>query len=247
MSVEGKVALVTGASRGIGRAIALDLARAGAMVVGTATTQAGADKIGDYLAAEKVQGRGLVLDVSDLDSIDACLHALKASHGPAQILVNNAAITRDNLMLRMKADEWNQVIDTNLNAVFRMSKACLRDMVKARWGRIISIGSVVGSTGNLGQANYAAAKAAVVGFSKALAYEVAKRGITVNVVAPGFVETDMTQALSEEQKQALLLQIPMGRIASPEEIAGVVSFLASDQATYMTGQTLHANGGMYMV
>lgn len=243
--MKGKVALVTGASRGIGRAIVLALGRAGATVIGTATTQDGADKITAALKNENINGCGMVLNVTSQNSVDF-LHQIKEQYGPINILVNNAAITKDNLFLRMKEDEWMQVLDTNLNSIFRLSKACARDMLKAHWGRIINIGSVVGSTGNPGQANYCAAKAGVVGFSKALALEVGSRNITINTVAPGFIDTDMTKALTDEQRATIEKQIPMKRVGKVEDIAAAVLFLASDSAGYITGQTLHVNGGMYM-
>jgi 3-oxoacyl-[acyl-carrier protein] reductase len=244
--LEQDVALVTGASRGIGRAIALALAAAGARVVGTATTQAGADGLTAELASRGYNGRGAVLDVSSDSSIEALLAGCEHSEGMPTILVNNAAITRDMLLLRMKADDWNQVLATNLTAVFRLSKAALRRMMKERRGRIINITSIVALTGNPGQANYAAAKAGVLGFTKSLAREVASRGITVNAVAPGFIDTDMTRSLSAEQRDALQRQIPMERLGSAEEVAAAVLFLASPQAGYITGETLHVNGGMYM-
>lgn len=246
MSITGKIALVTGASRGIGKAIALELARRGAVVVGTATTEAGAEAITAYLKEAGNSGRGFALNVADPVSIEACMAAVSAEVGAPVILVNNAGITRDNLMLRMKDDEWDSVINTNLNAIYRMSKACLKAMTKERWGRIISISSVVGSSGNPGQANYAAAKAGLEGFSRALAREIGSRNITVNAVAPGFIATDMTHVLPEEQKEKLLASIPAGRLGQPEEIAAAVGFLASAEASYITGVTLHVNGGMYM-
>lgn len=246
MSIEGKIALVTGASRGIGKAIAMELAGRGAVVVGTATTQAGADGISAYLKNAGNPGRGYVLDVADPSSIEATLTALSSEVGAPVILVNNAGITRDNLMLRMKDDEWESVINTNLTAIYRMCKACLKAMTKERWGRIINISSVVGSSGNAGQANYAAAKAGLEGFSRALAREIGSRNITVNAVAPGFIATDMTHVLPEEQKEKLLASIPAGRLGQPEEIAAAVGFLASAEASYITGVTLHVNGGMYM-
>lgn len=246
MSIEGKIALVTGASRGIGKAIALELARRGAVVIGTATTAAGADSISAYLKDAGNAGRGYALDVADPGSIDATLAAINSEVGAPLILINNAGITRDNLMLRMKEEEWDAVINTNLNAIFRMSKACLKAMTRERWGRIISISSVVGSSGNPGQANYAAAKAGLEGFSRALAREIGSRNITVNAVAPGFIATDMTHVLPEEQKVKLLSSIPAGRLGQPEEIAAAVGFLASAEAGYITGVTLHVNGGMYM-
>lgn len=246
MSIVGKVALVTGASRGIGKAIALELAKRGAIVVGTATTAAGAESISAYLAEAGNKGRGYALDVSQPSSIEEAMAAIVSEVGSPLILVNNAGITRDNLMLRMKDDEWDAVINTNLNAIYRMSKACIKAMTKGRWGRIISISSVVGSMGNAGQANYAAAKAGLEGFSRALAREIGSRNITVNAVAPGFIATDMTHVLPEEQKEKLLGSIPAGRLGQPEEIAAAVGFLASAEASYITGVTLHVNGGMYM-
>ncbi len=246
MSIAGKVALVTGASRGIGKAIALELAARGAVVVGTATSEAGAEGISGYLREAGNTGRGYVLNVADTASIDGFMAAMTAEVGAPLILVNNAGITRDNLMLRMKDDEWDSVISTNLTAIYRMSKACLKAMTKERWGRIISISSVVGSSGNPGQANYAAAKAGLEGFSRALAREIGSRNITVNSVAPGFIATDMTHVLPEEQKDKLLASIPAGRLGQPEEVAAAVGFLASAEAGYITGITLHVNGGMYM-
>ncbi|MFN6970582.1 MAG: 3-oxoacyl-ACP reductase FabG [Rheinheimera sp.] len=243
MSLEGQVALVTGASRGIGRAIAEQLAALGAKVIGTATTEKGAAAISEYLGA----GQGLVLDVANAESIEQCLETIKSSFGEIDILVNNAGITRDNLLMRMKDEEWFDIMQTNLTSVFRMSKAVLRSMMKKRCGRIITIGSVVGSMGNAGQTNYAAAKAGVLGFTKSLAKEVASRGITVNAIAPGFIDTDMTKDLSDEQKQAIFSQVPANRLGLPEEIAATVAFLASRQAAYITGETIHVNGGMYMV
>lgn len=244
MDFTGKTALVTGASRGIGRAIAQTLAACGVRVFGTATTDSGAQAISDYLLD---QGQGLVLDVAQVESIEATLATIRSTAGDIDILVNNAGITRDNLLMRMKDDEWNDIIATNLTAVFRLSKSVMRTMMKKRYGRIITIGSVTGSMGNAGQANYAAAKAGLIGFSKSLAREVASRGITVNVVAPGFIETDMTQALSEAQRTAILAQVPAARLGQAQEIAHAVAFLASDQAAYITGETLHVNGGMLMV
>ena len=246
MSLQGKVALVTGASRGIGQAIAFELGRQGATVIGTATSEAGAARIGEALKEQGIQGAGLMLDVSNSESVDAVLEQIQKDFGAVAILVNNAGITRDNLMLRMKDEEWFDVINTNLNSLFRLSKAVLRGMTKARWGRIINIGSVVGAMGNAGQANYAAAKAGLEGFSRALAREVGSRSITVNSVAPGFIDTDMTRELPEAQREALLTQIPLGRLGQAEEIAKVVGFLASDGAAYVTGATVPVNGGMYM-
>lgn len=246
MSLQGKVALVTGASRGIGQAIAFELGRQGAIVIGTATSEAGAARIGEALKEQGIQGAGLMLDVASSESVDLVLEQIQKDFGAVAILVNNAGITRDNLMLRMKDDEWFDVINTNLNSLFRLSKAVLRGMTKARWGRIISIGSVVGAMGNAGQANYAAAKAGLEGFSRALAREVGSRAITVNSVAPGFIDTDMTRELPEAQREALLTQIPLGRLGQAEEIAKVVGFLASDGAAYVTGATVPVNGGMYM-
>lgn len=241
-----KVVLVTGASRGIGQGIALMLGKAGATIIGTATTAEGAAKISQKLAAENIVGQGMVLDVTSTESINQLIADIKEKVGPVQILVNNAAITKDNLFLRMKEDEWFSVIQTDLNALFTLSKLCVRDMLKARWGRIINIGSVVGSTGNPGQANYCAAKAGVIGFSKALALEVGSREITVNTVSPGFIETDMTNVLNEEQRDAIFSRIPMQKLGKAEDIAAAVLFLASDSAGYITGQTLHVNGGLYM-
>lgn len=246
MSLQGKVALVTGASRGIGQAIAFELGRQGAVVIGTATSAAGAERIGEALKANGIQGAGMLLDVGNDESVAAVLEQIQKDFGAVAILVNNAGITRDNLMLRMKDDEWFDVINTNLNSLFRLSKAVLRGMTKARWGRIISIGSVVGAMGNAGQVNYAAAKAGLEGFSRALAREVGSRAITVNSVAPGFIDTDMTRELPEAQREALLTQIPLGRLGQAEEIAKVVGFLASDGAAYVTGATVPVNGGMYM-
>ncbi len=244
--LKDKVALVSGASRGIGQAIALALGKQGATIVGTATTEQGAAKINEWLQSEGIKGLGHVLNVTEQTSIDALLEKIKEQYGAISILINNAAITKDNLFLRMKEDEWFDVLETNLNSIYRISKACLRDMLKARWGRIINIGSVVGSTGNPGQANYCAAKAGVVGFSKALALEVGSRNITVNTVSPGFISTDMTNALNDEQRDAIFQRIPMQRLGTVEDIAAAVVFLASDAAGYITGQNLHVNGGMYM-
>ncbi len=246
MSLENEIALVTGATRGIGRAIAEELGRRGATVTGTATSEDGAARINAWMKAAGVRGTGLVLDVTAPGAIDATVKKIEMTYGPPGILVNNAGITRDNLLLRMKDEEWDTILDTNLGAVFRLSRACLRGMMKARKGRIINIASVVALTGNPGQANYAASKAGMIGFSKSLAREVASRGITVNVVAPGFIDTDMTKDLPESQHEALLQQIPLGRLGRPEDIACCVAFLASSEAGYITGETLHVNGGMYM-
>ncbi len=246
MELQNEIALVTGASRGIGRAIARRLGEAGATVIGTATTEAGAEAIGAAFAETGIRGQGMVLDVSDPVSVAAVLAATETGFGAPTILVNNAGITRDNLLLRMKDEEWHQVIETNLSSIYHMCKACVRGMMKARRGRIVNIGSVVGATGNPGQANYAAAKAGMIGFTKSLAREVGSRGITVNAVAPGFVDTDMTRALPEAQREALLQQVPLGRLGDPADIAEAVLFLASPRAAYITGETLHVNGGMYM-
>ncbi|TPE55509.1 3-oxoacyl-ACP reductase FabG [Maribrevibacterium harenarium] len=241
--MSNKVALVTGATRGIGKAIAQALVAQGVTVVGTATSESGAASISEYLGDN---GKGYVLDVSSDESVDAVLKDIVAQFGAPTILVNNAGITRDNLMMRMKMDEWDQVINTNLTSVFRVSKACLRGMTKAKFGRIITISSVVGSMGNAGQANYSAAKAGLEGFSRSLAAEIGSRGITVNCVAPGFIETDMTKDLPEEHKANLIAKVPAARLGQPEEIAAAVAFLASDNAGYINGETLHVNGGMYM-
>ncbi|NBC48539.1 MAG: 3-oxoacyl-ACP reductase FabG [Gammaproteobacteria bacterium] len=244
----GEVALVTGASRGIGEAIAAELGRLGAKVAGTATTDSGASRIANRFAAADMAGIGLRLDVRDQGSIDSTLAAIESQLGAMpSILVNNAGITRDNLLMRMKEDEWDEILDTNLSSVFRLCKACLRPMTKARRGRIINLSSVVGASGNAGQCNYAAAKAGMVGFTKSLAREVGPRGITVNAVAPGFIDTDMTRDLPEGQREALLSSIPLGRLGAPGEIAAAVAFLASPGAAYVTGQTIHVNGGMLMV
>jgi 3-oxoacyl-[acyl-carrier protein] reductase len=241
-----KVALVTGASRGIGKSIALKLAEMGYIVVGTATTEGGAEAISAYLNENNATGKGMALNVTDADSVSSVLKAITDEYAAPTVLVNNAGITRDNILMRMKDDEWNDIIDTNLSSIFRLSKACVRGMTKARWGRIINISSVVGSMGNIGQSNYAAAKAGMEGFSRALARELGSRGITVNSVAPGFIDTDMTKELPEEHKEALISQIALGRLGLPEEIASVVGFLAGDAGAYITGETIHVNGGMYM-
>ena len=239
-----RVALVTGATRGIGKAIAHELATAGHKVIGTATSDAGAATIAKNLRA--AGGTGIRLDVSDVEAVRESVAAIVSEHGAPTILVNNAGITRDNLMMRMKDEEWGDVLNTNLNALFTVSKACLRGMTKARWGRIINISSVVGSMGNAGQANYAASKAGAEGMSRAMAKELGSRSVTVNCVAPGFIATDMTEVLTEEQKALMMGQIPLGRLGAPEEIAKVVAFLASDAGGYITGETIHVNGGMYM-
>lgn len=244
--LQGQIALVTGASRGLGRAIALELGAQGATVIGTATSAAGAAKIQKALDAASIAGLGVALDVTDAAACEALLGEVESKFGGISVLVNNAGITRDNLALRMKDDEWDAVIDTNLKAVFRLSKLVMRGMMKARFGRIINITSVVGEAGNPGQANYAAAKAGVAGMSRALAHELGSRNITVNCVAPGFIDTDMTRALPEAQREALLDKIPLGRLGQPEEIAATVAFLASPRAGYITGSTLNVNGGMYM-
>jgi 3-oxoacyl-[acyl-carrier protein] reductase len=246
VDLQQRLALVTGASRGIGREIALTLGRCGAAVVGTATTPEGAAKIQALLQEQGITGSGMVLDVSSQESIDACFNELAAAGQSPGILVNNAGITRDNLMLRMKQEEWLDVINTDLNSVYRVSKACLKGMVKARYGRIINISSVVALSGNAGQANYAAAKAGIIGFSKSLAREVGSRGITVNVVAPGFIITDMTSGLADDHKTGVTSQIALGRFGEAHEVAGVVAFLASDAAAYITGETVNVSGGMYM-
>ncbi len=244
--LENQIALVTGASRGIGQAIALQLGQNGATIVGTATTKGGADAISQYLQAAGIKGMGIALNVNDAAQINDVIEKIKATFGDISILVNNAGITRDNLLVRMKDDEWDDIIETNLKSVFRLSKTVLRAMMKARFGRIINISSVVGTIGNMGQANYAAAKAGIFGFSKSLAREVGSRNITVNSIAPGFIDTDMTRALSEEQQQSLIQHVPLGRLGRPEEIASAVVYLASPAASYITGSTLHVNGGMYM-
>lgn len=243
--LNNKIALVTGASRGIGAAIALEMAKQGAMVVGTATTEAGAEKITQEIKQAGFSGKGLLFDVTDAASLEKILSEIEKLGGAPDILINNAGITRDNLALRMKEEEWLDVINTNLNAVFRLTRECIKPMMKARWGRIINISSIVAYTGNPGQANYCAAKAGVIGFSKALALEIASRGVTVNVIAPGFIETDMTRKLSDAQREMILDKIPMKKIGEAVDIAKMAAFLASDDAAYMTGQTIHINGGMY--
>lgn len=246
MSLENEIAFVSGASRGIGKEITLALGAQGAVVIGTATSESGAENISNYLKDNNIKGQGMVMNVTDQDSITATVKAISEGFGTPTILINNAGITRDNLVMRMKDAEWDDIMNTNLSSIFRVSKACLRGMMKAKKGRIISIASVVGVTGNAGQANYAAAKAGVIGFSKSLAREVGSRGITVNVVAPGFIDTDMTRALPEAQRDALLSQISLGRLGDAAEIAHAVAFLASPGAAYITGETLHVNGGMHM-
>jgi 3-oxoacyl-[acyl-carrier protein] reductase len=246
MQLDGEVALVTGASRGIGRAIALALADEGAAVAGTATTEAGASRITEALSSAPRRGLGLVLDVADPTSVAAVLEQMTAELGAPSILINNAGITRDNLLMRMKDEEWSAVIETNLSSVYRLSKACLRPMMKAKRGRIVNIASVVGLSGNPGQTNYAAAKGGMLGFTKSLAREIGSRGITVNCVAPGFIDTDMTRALGDADREELLRSIPLGRLGQPEEIAAAVAFLVSPAAAYITGETLSVNGGMYM-
>lgn len=244
--MSNQIALVTGASRGIGKAVLHQLGNQGFTVIGTATTQSGADLIQAGLDDAKLNGKGLVLNVTQQDSIKAMLEQIKTDYSAPTILVNNAGITKDNLLMRMKDDEWDDVINTNLSSIFRLSKACMRDMMKAKTGRIINITSVVGLSGNAGQANYASAKAGIIGFTKSLAREIASRGITVNAVAPGFIETDMTDQLTEQQKSAMNEQIPLGRMGQAEEIAGVVGFLASDASSYITGETINVSGGLYM-
>ena len=244
LPLSGEIALVTGASRGIGAAIAHELASQGATVVGTATSEAGANAIGERLSAQG--GHGRVLDVADPASVDALIDGIASDIGPVSILVNNAGITRDNLLMRMKDEDWQAILDTNLTSVYRTSKAVMRAMMKARRGRIINIASVIGVTGNAGQANYAAAKAGIIGFSKSMAREIGSRGITVNVVAPGFIDTDMTRSLPEDAKKGMLDQIALGRLGEPADIARAVAFLAGPSAAYITGETLHVNGGMYM-
>jgi 3-oxoacyl-[acyl-carrier protein] reductase len=244
--LQGQIALVTGASRGIGQACALELGRQGAAVIGTATRENGAQAISQYLAENQLKGAGIKLNVNDAAEIDQAMTAIRTQFGEVSILVNNAGITRDNLLMRMKDAEWDDIMETNLKSVFRMSQTVLKAMMKARQGRIISIASVVGSMGNAGQTNYAAAKAGIMGFSKSLAREIGSRNITVNCVAPGFIDTDMTRALGDAQREALVGHIPLGRLGNVEDIAAAVAFLASPQAAYITGATLHVNGGMYM-
>ena len=246
MTLNNEVALVTGASRGIGQAVALALGARGATVVGTATSESGAEAISAYLKEQGINGRGVAMDVTHQAEIDRVLEMMGEEYAAPSILVNNAGITRDNLLMRMKDEDWDAIMETNLKSVYRMSKSCLRPMTKARKGRIISIASVVALMGNAGQTNYAAAKAGMIGFTKSLAREVGARGITVNAVAPGFIDTDMTKSLADEHKQMLLAQIPLGRLGLPEEIAAAVAFLASPEAGYITGETINVNGGMYM-
>ena len=245
--LDGKIVLVTGATRGIGKAIALTMGKAGATVIGTATSEAGANNVSQMLDDEKISGKGIVLDVTDNDQISKLDETIKKDFGSVDILVNNAGITRDNILIRMKEDEWEDIINTNLSSIYKMSKSVLRGMIKKRSGRIISITSVVGAMGNAGQTNYAAAKAGIIGFTKSLAREVGVRGVTVNAIAPGFIETDMTDSLPQDQKEALASQIPMGRLGTVDEVAQAVLFLAGDGGSYITGQTLHVNGGMYTV
>jgi len=246
MTLEAEIALVSGATRGIGQAIARELGRRGATVVGTATSEAGAQSISAYLSEAGIEGAGMVLDVADGASVDRVIKAVAGRYGAVTVLVNNAGVTRDNLLMRMKEEEWASILNTDLSSVYRLSKACLRGMMKARRGRIINISSVVGLMGNAGQTNYAAAKAGMLGFSKSLAREVGSRGITVNVVAPGFIDTDMTRGLADDQRAALIRQVPVARLGEAEDIAHAVAFLASSEAGYITGETLNVNGGMYM-
>lgn len=246
MNLDHKVALVTGATRGIGAAIAEVLGKAGATVIGTATSEAGAATINQRFAETSINGAGMVLNVTDAESVNSVLQAITDQFGAPTVLVNNAGITKDNILMRMKDDEWMDVLDTNLTSIFRLAKACVRPMTKARWGRIINISSVVGAMGNAGQSNYSASKAGVGGFARALAKELGSRNITVNTVAPGFINTDMTKDLPEANKEALLTQVPLARLGAPEEIASVVCFLAGEGAAYITGETIHVNGGMYM-
>ncbi len=244
--MENKIALVTGASRGIGQAIAQKLGQQGAIVVGTATTEQGAETIDNYLNKANIRGKGIILNVNNIDQINNAINTIRDQFGEVEILVNNAGITRDNLLIRMKDEEWDDIMDTNLKSAFRLCRSVLRAMMKARYGRIINISSVVGAIGNIGQTNYAAAKAGIFGFSKSLAREVGSRNITVNCVAPGFIDTDMTRGLSEELQQNLIQHVPVGRLGRAEEVASAVAFLASSAAGYITGTTLHVNGGMYM-
>ena len=246
IELKDQICLVTGASRGIGKAIAIALGQSGATVVGTATTDNGAAAISEYLKESGVNGQGMMLNVTDDESVASVIAAINSEYGAVSTLVNNAGITRDNLLMRMKEDEWDDIMDTNLKSVFRLSKACLRGMTKARYGRIINISSVVGATGNAGQSNYSSAKAGLIGFTKSMAQEVASRNITVNAVAPGFIATDMTDVLEEQQKNALLEKIPLSRLGRPEDVAGCVLFLASNLGDYVTGTTIHVNGGMFM-
>ena len=245
--LDGKLVLVTGASRGIGKAIALTLGRAGATVIGTATTETGADNVSKVFAENKISGKGMKLDVTDSEQVSNLVKNIGEDFGSVDILVNNAGITRDNILLRMKEDEWEDIISTNLSSIYKMSKSVLRGMIKKRSGRIISITSVVGAMGNAGQSNYGAAKAGIIGFTKSLAREVGVRGVTVNAIAPGFIETDMTNSLPDDQKEALAAQIPMGRLGTADEVAQAVLFLAGDSGSYITAQTIHVNGGMYTV
>ena len=246
MTLDGKIALVTGASRGIGQAIALEIGRSGAVVIGTSTSTAGVEAIGRQLAAAGIKGAGVALNVNDAQQVESAVQDIQKRFGDISILVNNAGITRDNLLVRMKDEEWDDIMATDLKSVYRLSKLVLRAMMKARYGRIINITSVVGVTGNAGQTNYAAAKAGIIGFSKSLAREVGSRNITVNCIAPGFIDTDMTRALTEQQRSALITQIPLGRFGRPEDVAAAAAFLASPAADYVTGCTLHVNGGLYM-
>jgi len=246
MTLEGKIALVTGASRGIGHAIMMELAQQGATVIGTATTEQGASSISHALGEKGLSGDGVVMDVTDAESVDTGIKQLTTAYGAPEILVNNAGVTRDGLLMRMKSTDWDTVMDANLSAAYRTSKAVLRGMTKARWGRIINVSSVVARLGNAGQTNYAASKAGLEGFTRSLAREIGGRNITVNAVAPGFIETDMTRKLDEAQREAMLAAVPLGRLGQPEEVAGIIAFLASEQGAYITGETIHINGGMYM-